>query len=96
MIVEHQRLAFLAQQCLAVLARDLVIVGMDFAEREKAVAIAAIFDERRLQRRFDAGYTCEINVALDLLAIGRFKVEFLNTVSLEDRHPGFFLVARID
>jgi hypothetical protein len=28
--------------------------------------------------------------------IRRFKVEFLNPVALEHRHPGFFLVARID
>jgi len=27
---------------------------------------------------------------------GRFKVEFLNPIALQHRHPGFFLVARID
>ena len=36
-------------QRLTVGDRDLVIVGMDFAEGEEAVAVAAIFDERRLQ-----------------------------------------------
>ena len=36
-------------QRLSVGDRDLVIVGMDFAEGEEAVAVAAIFDERRLQ-----------------------------------------------
>ena len=36
-------------QCLTVGDRDLVIVGMDFAEGEEAVAVAAIFDEGRLQ-----------------------------------------------
>ena len=36
-------------QRLTVGDRDLVIVGMDFAEGEEAVAVAAIFDEGRLQ-----------------------------------------------
>jgi len=79
-----------------VLARDLVIVGMDFREGEKAMPVAAIIDESRLQRGFYASNLGEIDIALDLLVFGRFKVEFLNPVSLEHRHPGFFLVARID
>jgi hypothetical protein len=41
-------------QSLTVRHRDLIIVRMDFAEGEEAVAIAAIFDEGRLQRRLDA------------------------------------------
>ena len=36
-------------QGLTVGDRDLVIVGMYFAEGEEAVAVAAIFDKRRLQ-----------------------------------------------
>ena len=27
---------------------DLIVVGMNFAERQKSVAVAAVFDERRL------------------------------------------------
>ena len=46
-------LGLLAKQGLAVLARDLVIIGMDFGESQEAVAIAAIIDERRLKRRLD-------------------------------------------
>src|SRR4051794_39535491 len=48
-------LGFLAQQGFAIGLRDLIIIGMDFAEGQEAVAIAAIVDERRLQRRFDPG-----------------------------------------
>ena len=44
---------FLAKQGIAVGLGDLVIIGVDFAEREEAVAIAAIIDERCLERRFD-------------------------------------------
>ncbi len=46
-------LGFLAEQGLAVLARDLVIIGVDFGEGQEAVAVAAIVDERRLKRRLD-------------------------------------------
>ena len=43
-------------QRLPVGDRDLVIVRMDFGERQEAVAVAAVLDERRLQRRFDPRY----------------------------------------
>src|SRR5262249_57266997 len=46
------RALLFGDQRLPVGDRDLVVVGMDFAERQEAVAIAAVFDERRLQRRF--------------------------------------------
>ena len=46
-------LGFFAEQGVAVGLGDLVIVGVDFAEGEEAVAVSAIVDERRLERRFD-------------------------------------------
>ncbi len=46
-------LGLLAQQGFAIGLGYLVVIGMDFAEGEKAVAVAAIVDERRLKRRFD-------------------------------------------
>ena len=87
---------FLGQQRLAVLLGDLVIVGVNFAEGEEAVAIAAKVDKCRLKRGF---YPCDlgqIDIALDLLVIGRIKVKLVNPVAFEDRHPCFFRVARID
>jgi len=48
-------LGFFGQQRVAVGLRNLIIVGMDFAEGQEAVAVSAIIDERRLKRRFDAG-----------------------------------------
>ena len=87
---------FFSQQGLAVLLGDLVVVGVDFAEGEEAVAIAAEVDESRLQRWFYTGDLGQVDVALDLLVIGRIKVEFLDPVTLQHRHPGFFRVARID
>ena len=44
---------FFAEQCLAVFLGNLVIVGVNFAEREESVATATIVDKRRLKRRFD-------------------------------------------
>ena len=41
-------LGLLAQQGVAIGLGDLVIIGVDFAESEESVAIAAIVDERRL------------------------------------------------
>ena len=43
------------EQRLPVGDRDLVVVRMDFREREEAVAVAAVLDEGRLKRRLDAG-----------------------------------------
>ena len=89
-------LGFFAKQRLAVFLGDLIVIGMYLAEREEAVAVAAIIDERGLQRRFDPRYLRQINVALKLLVIGRFEIEFFYPVTLDDRDPGFFPVARID
>ena len=85
-----------AKQRLAIFLRNLVIVGVDFAEGQEAVAIAAIFDERRLQRRFDAGYLGQIDIALELLVLGGLEIKLLDAVSLGDRDPGFFPVPRVD
>ena len=60
----------LLQQRLPVGDRDLVIVGMNFGEGQEAVAIAAIVDEGRLQRRLHARHLGEIDIAPKLL-LGR-------------------------
>ena len=57
-------LGFFRKQGVAVGLGDLVVVGMDFAEGEEAVAIAAEIDESRLQRGFDPGYLGENRRAL--------------------------------
>jgi hypothetical protein len=75
-------LGLLAEQGLAVLARDLVIIGVDFREGEEAVAVPAIIDERRLQRRLDPGYLGEIDVPLELLVLGGLEIKFLDPVPL--------------
>src|SRR5262249_56009259 len=53
----------LGDQRLPVGDGDLVIVGMDFAEGQKAVAISAVVDERGLQPRLDARHLGPITVS---------------------------------
>jgi hypothetical protein len=89
-------LFFGLDQRLPVGDRDLVIIGVNFAEGEETVAVAAIIDECRLQRRLDPGYLGEIDISLELLALGGFEVELLNPVPLDDGYAGFFPVARVD
>ena len=62
-------LGFGAQQRLTVGHRYLVVVGMDFAERQETVAVAAILDKGGLQRWFDARHTRQIDVSLELLLV---------------------------
>ena len=84
---------FFSQKTFAVFLRNLVIIGMNLAERKKTMPVSA---ESCLQGRFDPGYLGEVDIPLDLLVLGRFEIELFNPVSLQHRHPGLFLVARID
>ena len=56
-------LDLLVDERLPVRERYLVVVGMDFAEGEEAVAVAAILDERRLQGRLYPRDLGEVDVA---------------------------------
>src|SRR5262249_40922914 len=83
-------------QRLTIGDRDLVIVGMDFAEGEKAMAIAAIFDKGRLQRRLDARDLGEIDIAAKLLALGGLEIKFFDAIATDHDNPGLLRVGGID
>jgi len=83
-------------QRLTVGDRDLIIVGMDFAEGEETVTVAAIFDEGGLQRRFYARDLGEINVAAQLLALGSLEIKLFDSVATDHDDPGLFRVGGID
>src|SRR3546814_1124904 len=70
--------------------RNLVIVGMVFAEGKKTGTVPAVFDESGLQRGFDAGDPRQIDIPLEDLFGGGLVVKFFETGSLDDNHPGFF------
>ena len=86
----------LSDQRLPVGDRNLIIVRMDFAEGEKAVAVAAVIDERGLQRRLDPRHLGQIDVTAQLLAAGRLEVELLHTLATQNDHPGLFRMGSID
>jgi len=83
-------------QRLTVGDRDLIVVRMDFAERQEAVAVAAIFDERRLQRRLYARDLGEIDIAAELLALGGFEIKLFDAVAADHNDPGLFQVGGVD
>src|SRR5215468_4381281 len=64
---------FLCDQRLAVGDRDLIVIGMNFRERQKAMTVAAVVDEGRLQRRLNARDLGEVDVTAKLLAVGAFE-----------------------
>ena len=69
---------------------------MDFREGQEAVAVAAVLDEGRLQRRLNARHLGEIDIAAELLPDLGLEIEIFNAVSVEHRHPGFFRVGGVD
>jgi hypothetical protein len=75
---------------------DLVIVGMDFAEGEEAVAVAAIFDEGRLQRRLYPRDLRKVDIAAQLFALGGLEIKFLDAIAADHDDPGLFRVGGID
>jgi hypothetical protein len=83
-------------QRLPVGDRDLIIVGMDFAEGEEAVAVAAIFDEGGLERGFDPCDLGEVDVPAQLLALGGFEIKLFDAIAADHDDPGLFRVGGID
>ena len=83
-------------QRLTVGDRDLIVVRVDFAERQEAVAVAAIFDERRLQRRLYARDLGEIDIAAELLALGGLEIKLFDAVAADHNDPGLFRVGGVD
>jgi hypothetical protein len=83
-------------QRLTIGDRDLVIVGMDFAEGEEAVAVAAIFDEGRLQRRLYARDFGEVDIAAQLFALGGLEIKFFDAIAADHNDPGLFRMGGID
>jgi len=83
-------------QRLTVGDRDLVVVGMDFAEGQEAVPVAAILDEGGLQRRLYARDLGEVNVAAQLLALGSLEIKLFDAIAADHDDPGLFRVGGID
>jgi len=83
-------------QRLAIGDRNLIIVRMNFAEGEKAVPVAAIFDEGGLQRRLYARDLGEIDVSTKLFALGGLEVKLFDSIAADHNDPGLFRVGGVD
>jgi hypothetical protein len=83
-------------QRLPIRDRDLVVVGMDFAESQEAMAVAAILDEGRLQRRLYAGNLGEVDVAAQLFALGGLEIKLFDAIAADHNDPGLFRVGGVD
>jgi hypothetical protein len=83
-------------QCLPVGDRDLVVVGMDFAEGEEAVAVAAIFNESGLERGFDPCDLGEVDIPAQLLALRGLEIKLFDAIAADHDDPGLFRVGGID
>ncbi len=86
---------FLQPGLVGVDARLEVVAG-NFLERQEAVAIAAVLDERRLQRGLEPRDPALVDVRL-LLFLGRlFDVDVVQVLAVDDRDAQFFRLRRID
>jgi hypothetical protein len=83
-------------QRLTVGDRDLVVVGVDFAEGEEAMPVAAILDEGGLKRRFYARDLGEVDVAAQLLALGSLEVKLFDAIAADHNDPGLLRVGSVD
>jgi len=75
---------------------NLVVVGMNFAEGEKTVTVAAILDEGGLQRRLDPRDLGEINIAAQLFALRGLEIKLFDAIAADHDDPGLLRVGGID
>ena len=69
---------------------------MYLGKGQKPVAVAAIFDKGRLQRRFYPRDLGKINVSGKLALVQRLEIKFFNLGSIYHNHARFFGVCGID
>ena len=90
----------LAQQLLdpglVVVHTGLEVVAGDFLQRQEAVALAAVFDERRFQRRFEPGDPAFIDVGFLLLFRRPFDIDVVKRLAFDDGDAQFFGLRRVD
>src|SRR5690606_36847718 len=96
LLVGFGRFGFGAQQRLPVGDGDLVVVGMDFAEGQEAVAIAAISDKGGSKRGLDPRHAGQIDISLELLLVLGLEVELLDPATADDDDACFLRVGGID
>ena len=91
------RFSFLQlDQALPVGDGDLVVIRMNFAECQKAVAIATVFHKSRLQAGFDPHHFGQVYVAFKLAFAGGFYIVFVKPIAVQHHNAGLFRVGAVD
>jgi len=83
------------QQALPIRHGNLVVIRVDFAKGQEAVAIAAIFHKGRLQAGFHPHHFGQVDIALQCAALRRFKIKFVEAIAIHHHNPGFLGVGCI-
>ena len=97
--LHHHFLAFaqeFLQAGLVVVDPGLVVVAGNFLQREEAVAIGAVFDERGFERGLQPGDLALVDVGLLLFLRRLLDVDVVEVLSVHDRDAQFFCLRRID
>ena len=90
------RALFLGDQRLPVRDRDLIIIGMNFRERQEPMAVAAVVDEGGLERRLYPRDLGEIDIAAQLATACRLEIELLDPIAAQHHHPGLLRMGGVD
>ena len=72
------------------------VLAADLLEREKAVAIGAVVDERRFETGLDAGDDALVDIALALLLAERFDIEIDELLAIDDCDADLLRMRRIE
>ncbi len=72
------------------------IIPRDFLQRQEAVPLCPIIDERRLERRLDAGDPGFVDVGLLLFPRRYLDAQVIELLSIHHGDPQFFLLGRVD
>jgi hypothetical protein len=83
----------LGEQRHAVGDGDLIIIGVDFREGQKALPVAAILYERSLKRRLHARDFRELDFSFERPLGGGLEIKFLDLLAVQYDNPGLFRVA---
>ncbi len=89
-------LGLFGEQGFAVGDRDLIVVRMDLVEGEKAVPVAAVLDEGRLQAGLHPGDLGQVDVAAQLFLGAALEIKFFDSCSIHDGHTRLFGVGCVD
>jgi hypothetical protein len=69
---------------------------MDFGKGQEPMAIAAVINKGRLQRRLDPRHLGKIDISRQLPLVYSFKIELFDTVSIDHNNPSFLGMGGVD